>query len=179
MLAVLPVSVLISRLCSVKQSSAVWGMQLWRQCCMLLWIYLLFCPAPVGRNAFRRFHGDIRQNFCVPVPVGSSGVSETDRQGRIIIGGVAVLRSTGCLQLLSKHLLAPCAGIWGKAGTPLTSTYFWESCNPPDCPSRWDRVRLGPWWSRRKRPMAGSWISSPMVRVDLGIAAFSPEPLLG
>jgi len=100
MLAVLPVSVLISRLCSVKQASAVWGMQLWRQCCMLLWIYLLFCPAPVGRNAFRRFHGDIRQNFCVPVPVGSSGVSETDRQGRIIIGGVAVLRST-----LIKHMI--------------------------------------------------------------------------
>jgi len=27
--------------------------------------------------------------------------------------------------------------------------------------------------------MAGSWISSPMVRVDRGIAAFSPEPHLG
>jgi len=37
--------------------------------------------------------------------------------------------------------LAPCAGIWGKAGTPLTSTYFWKS-SPPDCPCRWDGIRL-------------------------------------
>jgi len=72
-----------------------------------------------------------------------------------------------------------CAGIWGKAGIPLPSIYIWESC-PPDCSCRWDRlVRLDPWWSRWKRPMAGFWISSPMVRVDLGIAAVSPEPLLG
>jgi len=27
--------------------------------------------------------------------------------------------------------------------------------------------------------MAGPWISSPMVRVELGIAAVSPEPFLG
>jgi len=45
--------------------------------------------------------------------------------------------------------LVPCAGKWGKGGTPLPSTCSWGSC-PPDFPCQLGRVGHGwcGWWNQ-------------------------------